>query len=114
MTVFRALAAIAQVVLAVLLAWVLMLLFPVALMLLVLMVPEEMMDRALSIFTLTFLALALITLVVAAARAGGGCAAAYPPSKGTMTATADDLLLGVPMTPMPLPPPSIAAAKSVH
>jgi hypothetical protein len=64
MTVFRALADVAQVVLVVSLACVfLMFVIPVAFMLFVLLVSEETMEGAMSLFILTFLALVLMTLV---------------------------------------------------
>jgi hypothetical protein len=69
MTVFRALADVVQVVLVVSLACVfLMFVIPVAFMLFVLLVSEETMEGAMSLFILTFLALVLVTLVVAAAK----------------------------------------------
>jgi hypothetical protein len=69
MTVFRALVAAVQVVLVVSFACVLlMVVVPFAFILLVFLVPEETMTRAMSIFILTFLALVLITLVVAAVK----------------------------------------------
>jgi hypothetical protein len=69
MTVFRALAEVAQVVLVVSLACVLvMFVVPVAFMLLALLVSERTMTGAMSLFILTFLALVLMILLMAAAR----------------------------------------------
>jgi hypothetical protein len=68
MTVFRTLVAGAQVVLVLSFACVLLWFLAVAFMLLILLVPEETQAATMGIVTLTFVALVLITLVVAAAK----------------------------------------------
>ena len=68
MTVFRTLVAGAQVALVLSVACVLLWFLAVAFMLLTLLVPEETQAATMGIVTLTFVALVLITLVVAAAK----------------------------------------------
>ena len=68
MTVFRTLVAGAQVVLVLSFSCVLLWFMAVAFMLLVLLVPEETQAATLGIVTLTFVALSLIALVLAAAK----------------------------------------------
>jgi hypothetical protein len=77
MAAFRALVAAAQVVLVVTLACVfLMVVVPSAFILLALLVSEEAMARAMSIFSLTFIALVLTALVVEAAKGLWRCVVA--------------------------------------
>jgi|SoiMethySBSTD1v2_1073268.scaffolds.fasta_scaffold192551_3 hypothetical protein len=68
MTVFRTLVAGAQLVLFLSFACVLLWFMAVAFILLVLLVPEETQAATLGIVTLTFVALSLIALVLAAAK----------------------------------------------